>query len=150
MEDKKITCSMSRDEKNILLIDETTDSLIARISFYEGAEKLNYKERKSLGVAMIDKLFNIESFCQKPSVSHDWNSKCEAFKEAYALEENKNQHMIVWLLTNTLGIPTDEANRRFKIASELLEHPDFLLKEDIIVEKIYMNKDYLSELETKS
>lgn len=146
--DLKFNIEITSDEKQVLLFDEQIDSLICRISFYDELN-LSNSDKKEIGAALLEKILSIIENKESSAQSYNWKKRCDAFKSAYNIEKKnntKNKTSITWLLTSILGIPSQEADRRYDTAEELISHPDFKNKEDIIIEKIYFNQKNISSL----
>jgi len=97
---------------------------------------------------MISKLFGISANRDVKRKESSWQTRSEAFNEAYKFQE-KDKNSVVWLMTTILELTYDEAARRFDIFTELMSHPDFKDKEDAIIEKVYLNHNHLSYSELK-
>lgn len=142
---RKFSVQITEDGGQMLILDDKINGLFSGVSFYEDLG-LTIHEKKELGIAFVDKLFAILSLRDLNNGFSDWNYKCEAFKDAYHIEsvnKTNSKTTVSWLLTSILGISQDEAERRYDTAEDLINHPDFKDKEDIIVEKIYLSKKNL-------
>ncbi|MEK6829869.1 MAG: hypothetical protein AABY15_07150 [Nanoarchaeota archaeon] len=132
--EQKLTCQISEDGGTFLIFDEISDELICRMRFYKEGLELTLEEKREIGKKTIENIFSILDSRKNKT----WEYRCEAFKEAYQYQ-TKNKPSISWLMKTVLGVSEEEAGRRFDIANELMSHPDFKDKEDLIVEKIYLN-----------
>jgi len=146
IEGEKMSCSISDDGEQGFIFDETAEKLFARINFYETGHSLSNKEKKEILEKTINNIFetiaNEEEFRKQGS----WNTRCEAFKDAYRYE-NKRKESIAWLMTSILGLTSEEADRRWEIAKDLMQHPDFKDKNEVIMSKVYLNKSHLKNSE---
>lgn len=135
MEELKIT--MTTDGKHAILVDEKSDDLV-KVTFYDIG--LTDDEKVIISNKMREAVSEIKTQrIKNNSESHDWAAISSAFKDAYKFEPKKKGH-ITWLMTTILGISSEEADRRWEIGQELMTHPDFKDKEDVVVDKIYLNK----------
>ena len=142
---RKFSVQITEDGKQMLVLDDRIDGLFSRVSFHEDFNLTN-TEKKELGRALVDKLFTILADRDYNNNVDKWSEKCEAFKDAYHIEsvnKTNSKTTVSWLLTSILGISQDEAARRYDTAEELINHPDFKDKENIIVDKIYLSKNNL-------
>lgn len=145
MEEKDISLNMklTADKSQLLIFDGNSDSLVARLSFYQELPqaKIDSDNKLKIGHHLMTKIYmalHEQSKFQAANLKEmRWEDKVSAFKQAYDVEQNKNEATVTWLLNSILDITPEEARRRYDAASELLSHPEFKDKEDIIVEKIY-------------
>lgn len=145
---KKFNIEVAGAGKQVLIFDEQVDSLICRISFYDVPELTN-SDKKEVGAATLEKILSIAENKKSEAESYQWRKRCELFRSAYNIEsknKTKNKISITWLLTSILGISSQEAERRYDTAEELISHPDFKKKEDIIIEKIYFSEKNIASL----
>ena len=137
---KKLTCQMTDGDNTLLIIDENNDGLVCRTKFYNEGLNLTVQEKREFGKKLIENIFSIISQRE----TNQWKFRCDAFIEAYQYEK-KDKIAISWLMTTILGIPTEEADRRFDVANELMSHPDFKDREDEIVNKLYINSKFTNK-----
>jgi len=142
----KMSCSISDDGKHGFIFNETSEKLFSRINFYETGFNLSNKEKKEILNKTINNIFETVENVEEARKNKSWSTRCEAFKEAYRYEE-RTKDGITWLMTSILGLTKDEADRRWDIAEDLLNHPDFKSKEDVIMNRVYLNKSHLKDSE---
>lgn len=145
---KKFNIDVSEGGKQILIFDEQIDSLICRISFYDGMG-LSTSDKKEVGASALNKMLSLVENKTAQAQSYQWKKRCDAFRSAYNIEvrnKTKNKTSITWLLTSILEISKKEADRRYDTAEELISHPDFKNKQDIIIEKIYFSEKNIGAL----
>ncbi len=145
---QKFNIELAGGGNQVLIFDEQVDELICRISFYDELN-LSSTDKKEIGAATLEKILSIVENKKIEAESHHWKKRCEAFRSAYNVEvenKTKSKTSITWLLSSILGISSQEAERRYDTVEELISHPDFKNKEDIIVEKIYFSEKNISSL----
>jgi predicted Ser/Thr protein kinase len=145
----KMSRNVSDDGKHGFIFNETTEKLFARISFYDTGYDLSIEEKKQLLDKIITNTFEIVEYSEETRKNNSWNTRCEAFQEAYQYEQ-KEQGQITWLMTTILGLTKEEAARRWEIAKDLMTHDDFKDKEDIVMNRVYLNKSHLKDSELEN
>ena len=145
-EGAKMSCSISDNGEYGFIFDESSEKLFARINFYETGYNLSNKEKKEILNKTIKNIFETVENAEEARKNKSWSTRCEAFKEAYRYEE-RTKDGIAWLMTSILGLTQDEADRRWDIAEDLLKHSDFKSKEDVIMNRVYLNKSHLKDSE---
>lgn len=140
----KMSCSISDDGTNGFIFNETSEKLFAKINFYETGYNLSIDEKKEVLNKMIQGIFETVETAEEDRKNNSWNTRCEAFQEAYQYER-KEKGPITWLMTTILGLTKEEADRRWEIAKDLMTHDDFKDKESIVMNRVYLNKSHLSE-----
>ena len=144
-EEIKLSYKISNDGEESYIFNEASEKLESKTNFYETGLNLSNKEKKELMETIIKKLFSIVKNREELVGQKLWSNKCIAFKEAYACETKKAKRTktyVTWLLSVILELSEDESEKRFNLAQELMSHPDFKDKEDLIVEKIYLNETF--------
>lgn len=146
IEGEKMSCSISDDGEQGFIFDETAEKLFARINFYETGHNLSNKEKKEILEKTINNIFETIVNEEELRKQGSWNTRCEAFKDAYRYE-SKRKESISWLMTSILELSDEEADRRWEIAKDLMQHPDFKDKDEVIMNKVYLNKSHLKNSE---
>lgn len=149
-EDISLNMELTRDKNQLLILDSNSDSLVARLSFYKELPnlKINDEQKLRMGHHLMTQIYR--SLYEKSPKGilvkeAEWNSRANAFKDAYYIHEHKNEVNVVWLMTTMLRISEEEAKRRFSAGQDLLSHPEFKDKEDMVVDKIYTSSYHLEE-----
>jgi len=138
----KISCSVSDDGEQGFIFNEASEKLFARINFYESGFNLSIGEKKAILEKTVHSIFETIENEDEKRKSKSWSTRCEAFKDAYQYEPKEKGH-IVWLMTSILDLSREEADRRWAIASDLMQHPDFKDKQSIVMNKVYLNNKHL-------
>jgi hypothetical protein len=141
-EGDKMSCSISDDGEVGYIFDETAEKLFARINFYETGHTLSNKEKKEVLEKTINNIFETIVNEEEERKNQSWNNRCEAFKEAHQYEPKQKSHA-TWLMTSILGVTEEEADRRWEIAEDLMNHSDFKDKKEVIMNRVYLNKSHL-------
>lgn len=145
----KMSCSISDDGINGFIFNETSEKIFAKINFYETGYNLSVYEKKEILNKMIQGVFKTVENSEEKRKNNSWNIRCEAFQEAYQYEK-KEKVEIIWLMTTILGLTKEEAERRWEIAKDLITHDDFKDKEDIVMNRVFLNKSHLKDSELES
>lgn len=143
-ESEKMSCSISDDGEQGFIFDETAEKLFARIQFFETGHTLSTKEKKEILEKTIKNIFETIAKEEELRKQNSWNTRCKAFEEAYQYEK-KEKNQIKWLMMNILGLTQEEADRRWGIAKDLMNHHDFKDKEDIVMNRVYLNQSHLKD-----
>jgi len=148
-EGEKMSCSISDDGEQGFIFDETAEKLFARINFYETGHSLSNKEKKEILEKTIKNIFETIANEEEVRKQSSWSTRCDAFQEAYKYEQ-KEVTQIIWLMTTILGLTEEEATRRWEIAKDLMTHDDFKDKEDVVMNRVYLNQSHLKDSELES
>lgn len=144
-EDISLSVSLTEDEKHILIFEESTDSLVTRMSFYD--VNLSKLEKIQIGNSMLSGIADVLFNRDEERKSRSWRTRCEAFKEAFMYEDKENKTSICWLMTSILGLSQETAESRFDVFQNLKSLKGFQeLKEDL-VDKVYLNDSHLKDSE---
>jgi hypothetical protein len=142
--DISLNMKLTGDKSQLLILDSNSDSLVARLSFYDELRDAYIHEDNKLRIGhhlmtQIYRALYEQAHIIQPAMlkEMDWAAKASAFKSAYDIQEHKNEVNILWLMTTILGLPEEEAKRRCSAGMELLSHPEFKDKESIVIDKIY-------------
>ncbi len=146
-EEIKLSCNISENGEQLFIFDENSEKLLSRTNFYETGLNLSNIEKKEIGETLVKEIFSIVINKRVIESQKLWENKCEAFKEAYDCSD-KTRNAITWLLTTILGITMSEAIKRYNTVKELRNNSDFKNKEELLMEKIYLNKNNISNVET--
>jgi len=133
------------DDDYLIIQDYSTDSLIAKLSFYE--HDLTKSEKAVIGNVLLSEIAETIYNRKELRKQRSWNVRSEAFKEAIKHENKEDKQAICWLMTTILEITGEEASRRYDILKGLREIKTFKESEEEIIDKVYLNDSHLKDCE---